>query len=75
MSSRNNIVLSFTPDLFDFVKIVHDDLKGRGFPVWMDFLVFAKTLILFVPVQSFWHDLCMDLGALWTHDSLSYLVV
>jgi hypothetical protein len=33
---KTNVVLSFTPDLCEWVKPVYNDLKIRGFPVWMD---------------------------------------
>ena len=33
---KTNVVLSFTPDLYEWVKPVYNDLKIRGFPVWMD---------------------------------------
>ena len=33
---KNNVVLSFTSDLFEYVSGVYENLKTRGFPVWMD---------------------------------------
>ena len=33
---KNNIVLSFTSDLKLWVTSVYENLKSRGFPVWMD---------------------------------------
>ena len=33
---KTNVVLSFTSDLCEWVKPVYNDLKTRGFPVWMD---------------------------------------
>ena len=34
--NKNNVVLSFTSDLYDYVSRVYESLKTRGFPVWMD---------------------------------------
>jgi hypothetical protein len=33
---NNNVVLSFTADLYEWVKPLYNDLRLRGFPVWMD---------------------------------------